>query len=283
MRLSIITVNFNNGDGLEKTIKSVIQQRYKDYEYIIIDGASKDNSVKIIQKYSGKIDYWVSEPDKGIYDAMNKSIAVAKGDYCIFMNSGDCFYDDNVLNNIFKTINSDVDFIAGNYCVEGIIKKAPSQVTAMTLFKTLDTSICHQALFTKREILINNPYQTEYKIVADFVNQFHSLVINNASYKYVDITICNVEPNGLSAVNYQRLASEKDSYLQSALPNRIYDDYVNFMCIKLIDYQYNELYSLLNKYNFSTTDIKISTTALKFAGFLKRIKVKFFKVHIHKH
>ena len=89
MKLSVITINFNNRDGLRKTIESVVNQTYNDFEYIIIDGGSTDGSVDVIKEYADRIDYWVSEPDKGIYNAMNKGIDVAKGEYCIFMNSGD--------------------------------------------------------------------------------------------------------------------------------------------------------------------------------------------------
>ena len=102
MKYSIITINYNNKDGLEKTILSVINQTCQDFEYIIIDGGSTDGSVDVIKKYADRIDYWVSEPDKGIYNAMNKGIIKAKGEYLNFMNSGDCFYDNEVLSNVYQ-------------------------------------------------------------------------------------------------------------------------------------------------------------------------------------
>ena len=89
MKLSIITVNYNDAKGLERTIKSVISQSYHDFEFIVIDGGSSDESQDIIQKYERHIDYWVSEPDGGIYQGMNKGLRQAKGDYVNFMNSGD--------------------------------------------------------------------------------------------------------------------------------------------------------------------------------------------------
>ena len=100
MKYSIITINYNNCDGLEKTIQSVINQSYQNFEFIIIDGGSTDSSVEVIKKYSNKIDYWISEPDKGIYHAMNKGIIQAHGEYLNFMNSGDLFYDNDVLKDI---------------------------------------------------------------------------------------------------------------------------------------------------------------------------------------
>ena len=112
MKYSIITVNYNNKDGLKKTIESVIHQSYRDFEYIIIDGGSTDGSAELLKEYSDKITYWVSEPDKGIYNGMNKGIAKATGDYLNFMNSGDCFYADDVLQHV-ADYNYNADFIVG--------------------------------------------------------------------------------------------------------------------------------------------------------------------------
>jgi glycosyltransferase involved in cell wall biosynthesis len=281
MTFSIITVNYNNCDGLKQTIQSVISQTFDDYEYIIIDGGSTDGSKDVILQNANQIDYWVSEPDKGIYNAMNKGIKVSQGEYIIFMNSGDCFYNGQVLHKVSKCMDNASDFIAGNYSINGKIKKSPSRVTGITFFYSPEASICHQALFTKHNILINNPFQEQYKIVADYVNQYHSLILNNAKYQYINETICIVEPGGLSAIGYQKLSEEIETYLHSVLPCRIYDDYTNFMSVKLIQTRYNELYKLLNKYHFSTTDITLTTRFLKFVGFLKEIKIKLLSlIHV---
>ena len=93
MKLSIITINRNNAIGLEQTIKSVISLKYSNFEYIVIDGASTDNSIDIIRKYASSITFWISEPDKGIYNAMNKAVDFASGEYIFFLNSGDIFTD----------------------------------------------------------------------------------------------------------------------------------------------------------------------------------------------
>lgn len=100
MKVSIITVNFNNAVGLERTIESVVRQPKELYEYIIIDGGSTDGSVEIIKKYEQYVTYWTSEKDNGIYDAMNKGIKEASGDFCNFLNSGDCYHDARVLSNL---------------------------------------------------------------------------------------------------------------------------------------------------------------------------------------
>ena len=110
MLFTVITINLNNAEGLKKTIESVLAQERSLYEYIVIDGASTDGSVELAKSYGDKIDCFISEPDKGIYNAMNKGIALAKGEYVIFMNSGDCFASADVLHRVI--------YIHQNICIE---------------------------------------------------------------------------------------------------------------------------------------------------------------------
>ena len=111
MKYSIITVNLNNANGLKETIDSVVNQTCYDYEFLIIDGGSTDDSMSIIEQYKDQIDYWASEPDKGIFNAMNKGINVSHGDYLIFMNSGDCFKNGKVLEETLPYLGA--DFVIG--------------------------------------------------------------------------------------------------------------------------------------------------------------------------
>ena len=113
MLFSIITVNYNNAIGLKRTIESVFVQTSDDFEYIVIDGGSTDESLVLLESNNTKIDYWVSEKDKGVYDAMNKGWQVANGKFCLFLNSGDVFYDANVLLNVSKYIDLKADFVYG--------------------------------------------------------------------------------------------------------------------------------------------------------------------------
>ena len=115
-KLSIITVNLNNAPGLQKTMQSVFAQTFSDYDYIIIDGDSTDSSKEFIEKHADKLSYWVSETDEGIYQAMNKGIAKANGEYLLFLNSGDYFYSDESLSALFKNSNYE-DIIYGNLLV----------------------------------------------------------------------------------------------------------------------------------------------------------------------
>ena len=112
MKLSIITINYNNRDGLQKTIDSVVSQTYKNFEWIIIDGGSTDGSKELIEQYQDHCAYWCSEPDKGIYNAMNKGIEKAIGDYSLFLNSGDRLHDDTVIDKIVSFLGKTV---FGNY------------------------------------------------------------------------------------------------------------------------------------------------------------------------
>ena len=137
MTLSIITINYNNLEGLRKTIDSVISQTWHDFEWIIIDGGSTDGSKELIEETAKQLassdfnplSYWCSEPDKGIYNAMNKGVAVAKGQYCIFMNSGDCFYDKNVVKDIIEA-NISEDIVTGAIQRDGnFIYNSPKHVS----------------------------------------------------------------------------------------------------------------------------------------------------------
>ena len=157
--LSIITINLNNADGLERTIESVLNQTYNDYEYIIIDGASNDKSVEIIKKYSHRVTHWISEKDSGIYNAMNKGIKLANGKYCQFLNSGDLLFDNNTLSNIFKSSHND-DIIYGNIMfnyMNGItlLAKMPRVITLKNMIRS---TIWHPGSFIKRSLFNNTGF-----------------------------------------------------------------------------------------------------------------------------
>lgn len=170
--ISIITVVYNSESLIERTIQSVLNQTFKSTEHIIIDGRSKDNTVKIIERYSTQIAYWISEPDKGLYDAMNKGLAVAKGEYVCFLNSGDTFYDANTLENVFGNLVNSPDIIYGETMIvdsQGIEiglrrLKAPEVLTWQS-FKD-GMLVCHQSVYVKRALTSN--YNLQYKISADF-------------------------------------------------------------------------------------------------------------------
>ena len=224
MNISVITVNRNNLSGLKKTIESVRAQRVKPYEFIVIDGASTDGSFALLQEYSSLITYSVSEPDKGIYNAMNKGVAAAKGEYCIFMNSGDCFCNDDAIRLLSET-GATQDIICGNAVILEDVprrKQPPKEITLNFLY---NQSLCHQSVLIRTSLLRAEPYDESLKIVADRKFFLKALVFSNCSYKAVDIDVANYDITGYSAKN--RFASEQEweKVLRDTLPERILTDY----------------------------------------------------------
>lgn len=206
--ISIITVSFNNKAGLEQTVKSVMSQTYKPYiEYIIIDGGSTDGSRDVLGQYSDSITYWVSEPDNGIYAAMNKGIAVAKGEYCLFLNSGDTFYCDDILEKVTPLLTT--DFVCGNAAVVGSNSytwTAPDIIN--DLFWLQRFSICHQSTFIRTALLKERPYNESLRIVGDYEQMAYEFLVNHRSYSKVNFIICNYGCDGISA-NHEKSDREK--------------------------------------------------------------------------
>jgi Glycosyltransferases involved in cell wall biogenesis len=193
MKLSIITINLNNAEGLRKTIESVISQTFTDLEYIVIDGASTDGSLDIIKQYAGRINYWISEADTGIYNAMNKGIKVAKGEYVLFLNSGDWFVDQDVLCD-FSSINCNSDIITGNLIIlddSGTTQLHIAPDQEQLSFNTFTRgSLPHQASFIKRTLFDKyGLYDETYKIVSDKDFFIKALIVNNCSYEHIDRVI----------------------------------------------------------------------------------------------
>lgn len=228
MKLSIITINRNNGVGLRKTIKSVISQNFNDIEYIVIDGASTDESVEIIKEYSSQIFYWVSEPDNGIYNAMNKGILKASGDYLLFLNSGDWLVD-NILDELIEKYNFTYDIIYGNTFIEDNIKNKVHSHKAfckdkITFYDLRFDTICHQSTFMKRDLFQRyGLYDENFKIISDWLFFIKVIIFENVSVKYVDIFVSYVEANGIgSSLNAN---VEKENVIKTLLPIKILEDF----------------------------------------------------------
>lgn len=197
--LSIITINFNNVQGLKKTISSVISQTWKHYEFIIIDGGSTDGSKEVISSFSKNLNYCVSEKDAGIYDAMNKGILQAKGEYLLFLNSGDTLESTHSLTTILPLIDTQKDIIAC-YCQlenDNKVVKVPQQIQFSSFWYK---SICHQAVFIKRELFQKiGLYNASLKITADWEFFVKAFFLHNASYQAVPKTLSVIESGGLSS------------------------------------------------------------------------------------
>lgn len=206
--VSVITVVRNCSLTIENTILSVIKQENINIEYIIIDGISTDGTVELIRKHEDSIDYWISESDKGIYDAMNKGILLAKGHWIIFMNSGDTFVADNTLQEIFKRqFDDNLDIIYGDTVFDYLNKKMyviPQKLDNIEW----NLPFCHQSVFVKRLVLNENLFDLNFKIAADYA-QFLSLFRQKKIFQYIPLAVANYAlEGGVSSRNTIRLFRE---------------------------------------------------------------------------
>jgi len=221
MKLSIITINRNNAEGLRKTIESVVSQTFTDYEYIIIDGASTDGSVGVIKQYADKITYWVSEPDKGIYNAMNKGIKVATGEYLQFLNSGDWLYSNIILDAVFK-LNRIEDILYGSQIVHlgdvKILREYPEYIHLGHLYRF---GLPHQATFIKRQMFAHEYYNEDYKFVADLEFLVKQFMINNCTSYKLDMIICNFDGRGISSIQEQNAKLEEKRIFEGIYHERM--------------------------------------------------------------
>lgn len=224
MKLSIITINFNNIDGLRKTIESVISQTFTDYEYVVIDGGSTDGSDDLIKTYEDKITYWVSEPDKGIYNAMNKGILQAKGEYCLFLNSGDWLYSNDILSSVFS-IDYKEDILYGDLFVVATSKTfriyTPNRLSLHFFY--ID-SLCHPSAFIKRQLFNIELYDEQLKVVADW-KFFMDRFIDGYSFKKLPYVVSYFDR--ILAPSYDKDIgwAERCSIIEKTFPKYIIPDY----------------------------------------------------------
>ena len=208
IKFSIVTVNYNNQSGLERTIASSLSQDYEHFEMIIIDGLSSDGSRSILKEINDNRVSFLSEKDNGIYDGMNKGLNLCCGDWVIFMNSGDVFFDASVLANVAKqsaTHDSEIQLIYGNKSYRGrtlVPLNIQDEVSAGGMFA------CHQAMFFRSDVKYNLKFRiyADYDLIARIYKNYGA-----DAFAYVPITICLREDGGVSSIaSYQK---RKDKYL----------------------------------------------------------------------
>lgn len=232
MKLSIITVNLNNCDGLQKTIDSVICQTFRDFEWIVIDGGSSDGSKELIEQYADHFAYWVSEPDKGIYNAMNKGVRVAKGEYLQFLNSGDWYCN---LESLAKTFDiaslSDIMYADCNLIKNDEIIETRHYPDFISLKEILDLNLCHNCIFFRKILFVNNLYNEELSIVSDLKFLLERL-LENRSFEHVPTTLINYDLDGFSTLHPNLAYKEKMGIIREVIPFAIRKD------LQTIDYLY---------------------------------------------
>lgn len=226
--ISVITVVFNGEKELEETIQSVLCQTYKNVEYIIVDGGSTDNSLEIIKKYESKLDYWISQKDQGIYDAMNKGIELASGTWINFMNCGDRFFSEGVLTNIFGIkLQPVATILFGNWEVRYGSEKKLIRESGVEDNLWKGSQFCHQSVFIPSSYHKTHPYNYKNKIVADF-EFFYSAWKDKQSFKKIYEIVSSIDAGGIS--DRKRIAVikawwqivDKDFYVHLYYSKRIF-------------------------------------------------------------
>lgn len=213
-KISVVTVSYNAVDTIEETMLSVLNQTYLNIEYIIIDGGSTDGTVDIIKKYADRLAYWVSEPDKGIYDAMNKGINAATGDYIYFLGGDDTLLNSTIINEIFDTVDINCkDIIYGNVILQPSGKIYGGKFTK---WKLIRKNICHQAIFYPRSALKEHPYTLRFRAYADY---YENIQLWGGRYKftYKPISIANFVVGGFSITGDQEFMRERGNIVYDKL------------------------------------------------------------------
>ena len=204
--ITVITVARNCENTIEDTIVNVINQKFINIEYIIIDGGSSDNTLEIIKKYERSIDYWISELDNGIYDAMNKGIDLATGDWINFMNAGDSFYNHNLFSTIFDRFEyNKFDVIYGDFIAKEDINRSEVRVHAKPIKKIFSGMVfSHQSVIIKSKIIKLYPFDLKYKIAADY-NQTLLLFTNNYKFLNTKLIFSKMTIDGVSYSNLETI------------------------------------------------------------------------------
>jgi glycosyltransferase involved in cell wall biosynthesis len=193
MIVTIITVCRNHAQELERTIRSVESQTWQEREYLVIDGASTDDTLDVIKAHEASITRWVSEPDQGIYDAMNKGVRMAQGEWVIFMNAGDTFASDDTLQRVFGSPQN-ADVIYGDVIKGELVKKAEAPRNAHRMF------FCHQSAFVRTRCLREFPFDIRHRMSADF-KQVKQLYLSGKTFLQLDFPVANFDTQGVSNKN----------------------------------------------------------------------------------
>jgi glycosyltransferase involved in cell wall biosynthesis len=240
-RLTIITINYNNASGLRKTVESILNQTFKDFEYIIIDGASTDGSIEYIKAQNSKLRTQnfklITEPDSGIYNAMNKGIRMAKGDYIHFLNSGDWLVDEHVvekmLSSLFPSPKGEGSGVRYDILIGNVIsirpdgkkryKKNNETVSLLTFYRG---TIEHTSAYIRRELFdIYGLYDERLKIVADWKWYLQVAGLNKATIKFTDTYVTYFDTTGISSTNLQLDKVERRKVLEELIPAPVLADY----------------------------------------------------------
>ena len=237
MKLTIITINRNNATGLCKTLLSVASQSFKEFEYIVIDGASTDDSLDVIKTHESKFAHlrWVSEPDKGIYNAMNKGLRMAKGEYVQILNSGDVLASADVVERMLKALDEkgNPDILYGNMIKEfangSRVRDRGFAGEAPTMYDFIRGTLNHDPVYLRRSLFDRfGYYREDLPITADWRWYVETIPFGGVVPVYVDIDVTIFDMNGISETQIERREKERDEELRRILPIGVYQDYKTY-------------------------------------------------------
>lgn len=270
MKLSVITINRNNAAGLEKTLQSVACQTFKEFEYVIIDGASTDESIEVVKKFESEFVHlkWISEPDAGIYNAMNKGLRMASGDYVQILNSGDCLAAPDVTERMMSALEKadHPSMLYGNMvkcfpdgsryvdkCYEG------QEITFLLFY--LGT-LNHDPTYIRRDLFERYGYYDEnLKVVSDWKWFMQAIILGSERPEYVDMDVTLFDMTGISETNDALVKAERKAVLEQTFPKAVLMDYARYA-------EPMDRYDRLCRHPW----------ALRLAGFLERCLFKLEKM-----
>ena len=226
MKFSVITISYNNAEGLRKTMESVFSQTCADYAFIVIDGGSNDGSVDIIKNGEQKLSFWCSEADKGVYNAMNKGVSHAKGDYLIFMNSGDTFHGRDALSKV-AALQLTSDIVACQ-----ILRMDNGQLLRPyvddVLVQLMQSTLNHQATFIRRSVFDKCQYDERFKIVSDWKFWVEAILFQGCSYQMLDLVVAEQDMSGISNTNIDLDKRERLQVMQELFPQVVREHLMDY-------------------------------------------------------
>ena len=235
MSITIITINRNNAIGLENTMQSVFSQSRKDFEYVVVDGSSTDKSVDLIRRFS--VDFgdrlkWISEPDNGIYNAMNKGISMASGDYLEFLNSGDCLVSSSVIGEVYDALEKEgtPSILYGNMFKDlpngKIFRDRSFSGRDITFWDFFNGTLNHSSAFIRRDLFDKyGLYDESLRIVSDWKWFLQVIVLGGEKPVYANLDISLFDMNGISERNTQLTEYERQKVLREFIHPAILSDY----------------------------------------------------------
>lgn len=220
MKLSIITITYKDLEGLKKTWNSIKHQTWNDWEWIVIDGGSGREVEDFLRTNDDAIAYWCSEPDKGIYNAMNKGIAHAEGERLLFMNSADILASDDILEKVYS-VPMQADIVYGDTIYDHVKKQVYEPYPdELTMDHFMIHSLCHQSSFIRRELLVDKGYDESLRIVSDW-KRFLEFFVQGCSFQHIPIAVSVYDTSGISTNNIKMCNEERERVLKELFSERI--------------------------------------------------------------